>query len=360
MRKEFVFISAAIGLLAVPSFAAPTYGYKSQFNSPGQRMTVATASTTGTIYFCDNNSDKVWMIATPLTATGVAGDFTVVYDASGSSVPPDPYGPGSWEGITIDPNGTIYASGQDATNTYLAKFVQTGPTTWATNLITLPGGLELCGGCTAVGVNKVVLPGYASGSLHFLTVNTGTNTATEDAGSPVTAAGFTGNAPSATYDAAHSRIYISHTVTGTSNGGVHYFTSTAGTPATTSYSGAVNPFVADLTGESSSNSPFYQSVSLNAADNIVMTGRGGNAVGAQGWRLIDGSLTGPNAAHYQFIDGTGSTGGQLPAADAALGHTFFTVSGTKYLITGTEDSPRKYTVYQQTPAAVADWAIYEN
>src|SRR5262249_43328245 len=157
----------------------------------------------------------------------------------------------------------------------LASIRKTGATTWQTIFCTLPGGIELLGGCTAVGTNKVAVPGFATGQLHFLTINPATNAATEDAGSPVVATGYSGNAPSVQYDATHSRIYMTHAVTGTSSGGLYYFSSTAGTAATTTYSGAVNPFKADVAGSASSNSTFYQSVSVNAADNIVMTDQGG-------------------------------------------------------------------------------------
>jgi len=355
VRKQ-VLIMAAWSLFAASALAVPNnYYYKRQISLPtaaDPRMSCATAVTTGAIFFTDNITDKVWFLPNPLTATG-PGDCINVYDAAN---PPDLFGSGSWEGISIDPNGTIFVCGHDTVAAHLSKIVQTGTNTWQTTTCTLPA-IELLGGCTAVGVNKIAATGYSTGNIHFLTISG--NAATEDPGSPIAPSGFSysGNSPSCVYDSVHGKIYISHSVTGTSNGGALIATSN-GTAAGTSFVASTNPLVADTAGESSSNSPFYQTISIQTADQVLMTGRGNNAAGQSGWQLVDVSTGGTNKTPYQFLDNTGSTAGQLGAADAALGNTFFTISGVKYLAVGNEDTPRNITIYQQALTGVEDWTMY--
>jgi len=150
---------------------------------------------------------------------------------------------------------------------------------------------------------------------------------------------------------------MSHNVSGTSTGGIYAFTSN-GTPAGTSYNAAVNPLVADTAGVSGSNSIQYQSISVNPADKVVATARNNSTItGGNGWQLVDAATLSANKTPYQFIDGTGSTTGQLPGTDTAMGHTFFTISGTRYYITGTEDAARKFMVWT-AGSAVSDWSIY--
>jgi hypothetical protein len=229
-------------------------------------------------------------------------------------------------------------------------------------LITLPApfadATTRLGGCTAVGANKLAIPGYSDGKLYFFTVSGSAATLDGSVNAP---AGFAGVAPHALY--ANGHIYMTNAVVGASNttgqnGGLYAWTSD-GTIA-----GTVSPVkLADPKAGSSSSNSLYQTVSFNPVYNVIATNEGHNLADKQGWAMYDVFQASTPWLSYTFINGSeAGAPGALPAGDAALGHTFFQKAGEQYFIVSNEDAapnPRRFFVYQLSPAAaVSDWSVY--
>ena len=358
MLKRFLF-SSLLGMAVLPAFAGqPDFDFVKALVIPSTppnfypRMTAATADSTGGVYFVENVNDYIHYMADPLTAS--VGTDTILVGSGDSFA----FSSGSWMGITIDSNNTVFASGSGTNRSGLMRIINSGGNVTTTS-ISLPStfssgaGFTRLGGCSAVGPNKLVIPGYTDGKLYFFTV--AGNSATLDA--TVNApAGYAGVSSCALF--ANGKIYMSNAVSSTSNGGIYAWTSD-GTPTNTK-----NPvqLVAPISGQSSSNS-LYCSLSYNATFNVLAINEGHNAADKQGWAMYDVSQTAAPWTSYKFLNGSeAGAPGSLAPGDAAMGHVFFKKGSDEYFMTSNEDATpiaRQFWIYKLKPgAAVSDWSVY--
>lgn len=292
------------------------------------RMTCACSDQTGGLYFTDNGDDKIYYIPNVLTAAATTNDIITVYDLM------DPVnvvkGGTSWMGITFD-GKDVYTSAENRGRTVLMRISRTGPNAWQRTLINMPEGSY--GGCSAVGVGRLVMPDYQTGALNFFTING--DSAQLEPGCPIQGGG--GTAIQAFADLQHGRIFISRIATN-QTGGVRVFTSN-GTPAGTSFNQAANPVVADVPSShvEGDQALHYQNICVDPTDNIMIVSQNSGKLATdtvKGWAAFDLSKIATNMTPVQFIDGRDTPQGQIQSfgdQDTAYGSSFLSIGGQTYL-----------------------------
>ena len=358
MRKEFVFVAASLAIAGSAIAVPQSYSYLRTIDmspAPGGHATSMLADSTGGLYVADNNDDRIYYFTNPLTDVYSTTATLRVYDAG-----TDPFGSFSWQGVTFD--GTnIFVGGDNGGTSVLFKYAPnaTPPTAWTETRITMPAGRYT--GPTAVAANTLVAADKDTGSLNFFTIS----------GSAATLANSTAATSNTIsqvlYSSALSKIFMSQKLDSAA-GGILQATSN-GTFGGTSYSGAVNP-VADTIPSSftASTTPLtYQNLAVNAAGQIIGTARNQGTVGTLNhYDLFDVSTAGTFKSPYQTINFSTTPQGAASAINVVLGSAFFTKAGVTYLAVGVERGASISTgqcriyIFQPTPAAVGDWALYSN
>jgi hypothetical protein len=374
VKKELIFIALVAGVTSAAVAAPKPYKYLRTIDfgtttSGAYRATVAVSDSRGFIYTGSNFTDSINYFD-PLTVESHNDpNFKVVYDAS---TPADPFGPHSYEGITIDSNGDVYASGVNGPSGSPAPPPDTtvlirctpdnpaNPATWTNDLITMPAGVF--GGCTAVGDNKLVMPVMATSGLQFFNVS---GTAASLDGSEVAGP----NDPfgiSAVADLPNNRL-LETTANDLQTGEVYKFSSN-GTPAGTSYSATGNPI---QTSEESSHLVFervaplrYRTASVNSTDQIMVVSRNRGTAGTGGNQFELYDLASSSQTPYQVIDGTGTPEGKYVTETGTArcyGCAFFNQNGKSYvfLYVGNQDLIFHAQIFEQdTTSEVTDWTLY--
>jgi len=318
----------------------------------GNVMGMATAPNGSSLYFGDWYDDDIYYLASPLTSDGINNDILntlEVADTVGS------WATGGWSFQRADRDGNkIYLGGANATDTQLFVVEETAPGVSSTSQIT--GVQGIFSGPAVVGPNKLVMAGYATGALQFMTVS-GTE-ATSDGLEIANPNVGTFKTLSVAYDATSGKIFA-YMVDDNVTRRIDIFNSN-GTPAGTSYvgtwiEGAPGTLSAAGAPTASSHNRSGQ-ITINNEYRIMIVPFRDNAGSSDGWDIFDISTVGATGTPYlqikqDSLPGSGYTGFERDITGSAA----FSVGVDDYLALGYWN---RISVMKVVTSKVSDWTLY--
>jgi len=343
--------------LAATNFSYQKTIYAGTGGAISNRLTGMVGAPAGGLYVISSAVDRISYMPNP-----VDDSQTSLIVSSEPS-----YGTGnSLEGVSVTPNGTVYAGGKNTASesTYWKAIPDGAPaTSFQATVLTNVNGLFT--GPAAINNDTFVVSSNDDGSLTFLQ---NPSDATVNVLSPSISGGSAG-AKSLVYDPVENKIYQAASVDASITGKITVF-NTNGTPAGTSAGTVYSPGL-PTTLPVTNQGMRYQSIAISPTARLlaVAVNTGTSGVNNTGWAIyslvsntqIDFITLGPN----DVPDGTDLSGAAAALGpNQAQGCAFLEKNGSTYLIlsTGNGVTPqatasRAY-VFKQNQAGVSDWTIY--